>query len=109
MNKKKCKWGDRENPATRKVPQDRPKQPNRDRREINQARRRFNAGVVHKTEVSFPRGRGDETTVVRIPAGEVGGSPPSDWGPWTGGESVGEPGNREDEAVRSGSFGGLGN
>ena len=54
-----------------------------DRMEINQARRRFNAGAIHKTEVGFPRGRGDETTV-GIPAGEVGGSPPSDWGPWSG-------------------------
>ena len=33
----------------------------------------------YKAEVGFPRGRGDETTV-GIPAGEVGGSPPSDWG-----------------------------
>ena len=68
----------------------------------------------YKAEVGFPRGQGDETTV-GIPAREVGGSPPSDWGTvervaaWTVGESVGKPGNREDEAVRSGSFGRLGN
>ena len=64
--------------------------------------------------VGFPRGRGDKTTV-GISAGGAGGSQPSDWGPWSGvaaeteGESVGKPGNRENEAMRSGSCGGLGN
>ena len=76
--------GDRENLATRNVPQDRPKQPNRDRREINQARRRFNAGAIHKTEVGCFPGGGVTRMTVGIPAGEVGGSPPSDWGPWSG-------------------------